>query len=169
MSIFESRIAGTVYCKPERPSSLNVNYVGLSVCHEKLIEYVVRLRLFLLRQGNRNFYTIIEDDENSLKTFTAWAANKVSRHGVLRFSHFPLCFNPLHLSNVLICCTLYFPGLSSNFETGTLPKTLKRRAELIANCAFPYSVLATSSRNGQFLSESRWGSRFFDVICAQRY
>ena len=156
MSIFESRIAGTVYCKPERPSSLNVNYVGLSVCHEKLIEYVVRLRLFLLRQGNRNFYTIIEDDENSLKTFTAWAANKVSRHGVLRFSHFPLCFNPLHLSNVLICSTLYFPGLSSNFETGAL----KRRADLIANSAFPYSVLATSTRNGQCLSESRWGVTF---------
>ena len=73
------------------------------------------------------------------------------------------------MSNVLICSTLYFPGRSSNFETGTLLKTLKRRAELIAKCAFPSSVLATSSRNGQCLSESRWESRFCDVICAQRY
>ena len=48
------------------------------------------------------------------------------------------------------------PGLSSNFETGAL----KRRAELIANSAFPYSVLATSTRNGQCLSESRWGVTF---------
>ena len=77
-----------------------------------------------------------------MKTFTAWAA-----------------------SIVLICSTLYFPGLSSNFETGTLLKTLKRRAELIGNCAFPYSVLATSTRNGQCSPESRWGgSRFCDVI-----
>ena len=107
--------------------------------------------------------------ENSLKTFTGWTANKVSRHGVYKFSHFPPCFNPLHSRSVLICSTLYFPARSSNFETGTLLKTLKRRAELIANCAFLYSVLATSSRNGQCLSESRWGSRFCDVICAQRY
>ena len=78
-------------------------------------------------------------------------------------------FNSLHLSNVLICSTLYFPGLSSIFETGTLLKTLKRRAELMAKGVFRYSVLATSSRNGQCLSESRWGSRFGDVICAQRY
>ena len=67
---------------------------------------------------------------------------------------------------VLLCI---LPGLSSNFETGAL----KRRAELIANSAFPYSVLATSTRNGQCLSESRWGrgggSRFCDVICTQRY
>ena len=55
------------------------------------------------------------------------------------------------------------------FETGTLLITLKRRVELIVNCAFPSSVLATSSRNGQCLSESRWESRFCDVICAQRY
>ena len=104
-----------------------------------------------------------------MKTFIGWAANKVSRHGVLKFSHFPLCFNRLLLSNVLICSTLHFQGRSSNFETGTLLKTLKRRAELIANCAFPFSVLSTSSRNGQCLSESRWGSRFCDLICAQRY
>ena len=32
--------------------------------------------------------------------------------------------NPLHLNNVLICCTLHFPGRSSNFETGTFLKTL---------------------------------------------
>ena len=103
-----------------------------------------------------------EFDENSLKTFTGWAAHKVSRHGIEKFSHFPLCFNPLHLSNVLIYSTLYFPGCSVNFETETLLKTLKRRAELIANFAFPYSVLVTSSRNGQCLSESQWGSRFCD-------
>ena len=101
-----------------------------------------------------------------MKTFTGWAANKVSRHGVLKFSHFPLCFNRLPLSNVLICSTLHLQGRSSNFETGTLLKTLKRRAELIANCAFPFSVVSTSSRNGQCLSESRWGSRFWPHLCA---
>ena len=32
-----------------------------------------------------------------------------------------------------------------------------------------FAGYATSCRNGQCLSESRWGSRFCDVICAQRY
>ena len=42
------------------------------------------------------------------------------------------------------------------FRNWNAPKNVKLRAEMIANCTFPYNVLANSSRNGQCLSESRW-------------
>ena len=81
-------------------------------------------------------------------------------------------FSPLLQSFALEQCFHLFYIIFSwkffEFRNWNAPKTLKRRAELVANCAFPYSVLATSSRNGQCLSESRWGSRCCDVICAQR-
>ena len=79
----------------------------------------------------------------SLKTFTGF--NSVSRNSVWKSSHFLLCLNPLY-SYVLICSKLYSPGSFSNFETATLLQTLKGWTELIANCAFSYSPLATFSK-----------------------
>ena len=49
----------------------------------------------------------------------------------------------LYLSHVLICSTLYPPGSCSNFETGTLLKTSKGPAKLIANCFFHAALLQT--------------------------
>ena len=47
----------------------------------------------------------------------------------------------LNLNHVLICSTLYPPGSCSNFETGTLLKTSKGPAKLIANCFFFHTAL----------------------------
>ena len=55
------------------------------------------------------------------------------------------------------------------FRNWNAPKNAKLRAERIANCTFPYNVLANSSRNGQCLSESRWVGGHVSVNCAQRY
>ena len=55
------------------------------------------------------------------------------------------------------------------FRNWNAPKNAKLRAEMIANCTFPCNVLATSSRNGQCLSESRWVGGHVSVNCAQRY
>ena len=49
----------------------------------------------------------------------------------------------LNLNHVLICSTLYPPGSCSNFETGTLLKTSKGPAKLIANCFFHAALLQT--------------------------
>ena len=49
----------------------------------------------------------------------------------------------LYLSHVSICSTLYPPGSCSNFETGTLLKTSKGPAKLIANCFFHAALLQT--------------------------
>ena len=69
--------------------SSDVNHVGLSVFHENLnlsniwydydsFYFGTEITKFL------NNYQIFfkEFDENSLKTFTGWAAHKVSRHGI---------------------------------------------------------------------------------------
>ena len=56
-SNFESRGRFSEYCSPERPSSLKYK-LRRSLCFSRkseLIEFLVRLRLFLLRHGNRNF------------------------------------------------------------------------------------------------------------------
>ena len=55
------------------------------------------------------------------------------------------------------------------FRDWNAPKNAKLRAERIANCTFPYKVLANSSRNGQCLSESRWVGGHVSVNSAQRY
>ena len=50
------------YCSPERLSSLKCK-LRTSLCFSRKsdrIEYLVRLRLFLLRHRNRNFWTIIK-------------------------------------------------------------------------------------------------------------
>ena len=56
-SNLESRGRFSEYCNPERPSSLKCK-LRRSLCFSRksgLIEYLVRLRLFLLRHRNRNF------------------------------------------------------------------------------------------------------------------
>ena len=157
-SNLESRGRFSEYCNPERPSSLNINYAGLSVFHENL-------NLSNMWYDYDSFYfgkgiKISTQSSNLMRILWKHLSPGLQiRYRDTAFKSsliFPLCFNPLHLSNVLICSTLYFPKLFSNFVTGAL----KRRAELIANSAFPYSVLATSTSNGQCLSESWWGVTF---------
>ena len=86
----------------------------------------------------------------SLKIFTG--CNKVLKHSIWKSFHFLLCFNPLYLSYVFICSTLYSHGSLSYFETGMLLKMLQGQAELIANCVFAYSALASFCKNGPYLS-----------------
>ena len=85
-SHLESRGRFSEYCTPERPNSLKFKlrsfYVGLTVFHKNL--KTTALSTLVQKPKFLNSYQIFfkEFDDNFLKTFTGWAANKVSRHDV---------------------------------------------------------------------------------------